>query len=93
MRFKVVGTFKSALTRQVAKAVQIRGRSSSALNSKGEYDRCRIHRPTIGNEEIQQQFNNTTPLEGLEKNRDKLGLNWAKLRSNWNWALIQLRFN
>ena len=70
MRFKVVGTFKSALTRQVAKAVRIRGRSSSALNSKGEYDRCRIHRPTIGNEETQQQFNNTTPLEGLEKNRD-----------------------
>ena len=20
--------------------------------------------------------------------KDKLGLNWAKLRSNWNWALV-----
>ena len=23
---------------------------------------------------------------------NKLGLNWAKLSSNWNWDLIQLRF-
>ena len=23
---------------------------------------------------------------------NKLGLNWAKLSSNWNWALLQLRF-
>ena len=25
--------------------------------------------------------------------KNKLGLNWAKLRSNWNWALLQLRLN
>ena len=69
MLFKVVGTFRSALSRQVAEAVRIRGRGSSALNSKGEYDRCRIHRLTIRTEEQQHKVS-TTPLEGLKQNRD-----------------------
>ena len=51
MVFKVVGTFKSALSRQISEAVRIRGRGPLALNSKSEYDRCQIHRLTIGKEE------------------------------------------
>ena len=47
MVFKVLGQFRSALTRQISEAVQIRGRGSMALNSKAEYDRCRIHRLTV----------------------------------------------
>ena len=27
----------------------------------------------------------------MRENKNKLGLNWAKLSSNWNWALLQLR--
>ena len=47
MVFKVLGQFKSALTRQVTEAVQIRKRGTLALNSKAEFDRCRIHRLTV----------------------------------------------
>ena len=50
-RFKVLGHHKSALTRQISEAVQIRGRGKIALNSKGEYDRCKIHRLTMENPE------------------------------------------
>ena len=50
-RFKVLGHHKSALTRQISEAVQIMGRENSALYSKGEYDRCKIHRLTIENPE------------------------------------------
>ena len=47
MTFKVVGTFKSALPRQIFEAVRIRRRGDDVLNSKGEYNRSRIHRLTI----------------------------------------------
>ena len=50
-RFKVLGQHKSSLTRQISEAVQIRRRGKIALNSKGEYDRCKIHRLTIENQE------------------------------------------
>ena len=51
MIFKVVGTFKSALSRQINEAVRIKNRGILALNSKGKYDRCRIHRLTIGEDQ------------------------------------------
>ena len=47
MVFKVLGQFKAALTRKVTEAVQIRKRGTSALNSKAEFDRCKIHRLTV----------------------------------------------
>ena len=28
----------------------------------------------------------------VSKRKNKLGLNWAKLSSNWNWGLLWLRF-
>ena len=46
-----MGNFRTALTRQITEAVRIRNRGKSVLNSKGEYDRCRIHRLTIGTDE------------------------------------------
>ena len=55
MVFKVVGTFKSALSRQISEAVRIRGRGPLALDSKSEYGRCKIHRLTIGKEEEYQK--------------------------------------
>ena len=50
MIFKVIGTFRSALSRQIFEAVRIKDRGIHALNSKGEYDRCKIHRLTVGEE-------------------------------------------
>ena len=50
MLFKVVGTFKTALSRQKFEVVRIRGRTG-VLNSRGEYDRCKIHRLTIEKKE------------------------------------------
>ena len=51
MIFKVVGNFRSALSRQINEAVRIKNRGILALNSKGEYDRCRIHRLTVGEDQ------------------------------------------
>ena len=48
---KLVGTFRTTLARQIMGAVRIRGRWDSVLNSKGEYDRCEIHRLTIRKED------------------------------------------
>ena len=53
MVFKVVGTFRTALSRQIMEAVRKRGRGKSVLNSKGEYDRCKIHRLTIGSDALE----------------------------------------
>ena len=50
MIFKVVGTFRSALSRQINEAVRMKNRGTLALNSKGEYNRCKIHRLTVGEE-------------------------------------------
>ena len=56
MVFKMVGKFKTALTRQVTEAVTIRRRGIMALNSKSEYDRCKIHRLTVGEEQEGTNF-------------------------------------
>ena len=48
MVFKVIGQFRSALTRQVSEAVQIRGRGSLALKSKAEFDRCKVNCGSAG---------------------------------------------
>ena len=64
MRFKVLGNFRTALSRQIAEAIRIRRRGTVVLNSKGEYDRCRIHRLTIGNEENLPTGITTTETEG-----------------------------
>ena len=50
MSFKVLGNYRTALSMQIAEAIRIRKRGTAALNSKGEYDRCRIHRLTIETE-------------------------------------------
>ena len=47
MVFKVISSHKTALSRQVSEAVRIRRRGACTLNSKGEYDRCKITRLTI----------------------------------------------
>ena len=48
MRFKVLGNFRTAITRQITEAIRIRKRGASVLNSRGEYDR--IHCLTIGSD-------------------------------------------
>ena len=70
MLFKVVGTFRSALSRQIFEAVRIRRRGAMALNSRGEYDRCKIHRLTI-EKEGEQHVLGEQRSEGTEgSNRD-----------------------
>ena len=66
MVFKVLGTFKSALSRQISEAVRMKNRGILALNSKGEYDRCRIHRLTIGEDNVKT----TNWLEDTPMNAD-----------------------
>ena len=49
---RVVGRFKSCLTRQVSEAVRIRRwGEGTVLNSKSEFNRCKLGRLTLGEEE------------------------------------------
>ena len=50
-KFKVVATFKDALTRQIAESVRIDRRGAGVLNSRTEYSRCRLPRLTIDRSE------------------------------------------
>ena len=65
MTFKVVGTFKSALSRQIFEAVRIRRRGTNVLNSRGEYNRSKIHRLTVDKEE-EHKVEGEQCLEGSE---------------------------
>ena len=82
MMFKIVGNYRTALTRQITEAIRIRKRGTSVLNSKGEYDRCRIHRLTIGSENKPDGGTITTEKEG-NNNEDVMGeqLLWGKRKA------------
>ena len=45
--FRIKGSFRSALERQVTEAVLIRRAGAAALNSKGVYNRCSLPRLTV----------------------------------------------
>ena len=46
-RFRVIRSFKDAMTRQISEAVRIELRGEGVLNSKSEYSRCRLPRLVI----------------------------------------------
>jgi hypothetical protein len=50
-KFKIVSSFKDALTRQVAESVRIDIRGQNVLNSRTEFSRCHLPRLTIDLEE------------------------------------------
>ena len=53
--FKVVASFRDALTRQVSEAVRIDCRGGGILNSRSEYSRCQIPRLTINMEDWKER--------------------------------------
>ena len=46
-KFEIIGSFKDVLSRQVFEAVRIENRGQGILNSKAEFNRCRIPRLRI----------------------------------------------
>ena len=82
MRFKVLGNFRTALTRQITEAIRIRKSRASVLNSRGEYDRCRINCLTIGSESKPDGGITSTEKEGDNK-EDWMGeqLLWEKRKA------------
>ena len=72
-QFKVVSSFKDALTRQVSEAVRIELRGGGVLNSKSEYNRCKIPRLTIDQEEWKKlKRTEQQVLDAQEVNHDPL---------------------
>ena len=49
-RFRVIRSFKDAMTRQISEAVRIELRGEGVLNSRSEYSRCRLPRLVIDHE-------------------------------------------
>ena len=64
---RAVKFYKSALTRQLGEAVRIRrrGGQGNILNSKSEYDRCKIPRLTI--DEKEEELNKMAEKKEQEK--------------------------
>ena len=52
--FRVIGTFRSAMTRQIAEAVRIRREGDAILNSKGVFNRCKLPRLTVEGNDIEE---------------------------------------
>ena len=86
-------------------AIQQEREQHHLLNSQSEYKRCSLPRLStqLGENEykkLNKELHNEKQQEDLieskirnlrkQRNRDKLGLNWAKLSTRWNWALLQL---
>ena len=68
-KFKMVGSFKDCLTRQVAEAVRIMNKGR-VLNSKSEFSRCHISRLTVEKTEWEEKAEEKKKwLEKMEKNK------------------------
>ena len=65
MMFKVVRFYRTALSRQVGEAIQIRARGGegAVLNSRGEFNRCSITRLTLDSSNEEQGANKITNYE------------------------------
>ena len=59
---KVVGTYRDALSRQVAEAVRIELRGDEILNSKSEFNRCCLPRLTINRDDLLFRTEATTVI-------------------------------
>ena len=63
--FKIVNSFKDPLTRQLSEAIRIERRGCNILNSKAEYNRCRIPRlvmdPEVWNKKKTEMINPAEP--------------------------------
>ena len=61
--FKVIGSFKDALTRQVSEAVLIDLSGGVVLKSKSEYSRCKLPRLTINRDTWNSQKQAKSSIE------------------------------
>ena len=79
---RAVAFHRSALTRQVGEAVRIgrRGGAGMILNSKSEYDRCRIPRLVL--EEQEEDKLEEQELETTKKNLEEQAKKWSTEKYN-----------
>ena len=74
--FRVIGTFQSAMTRQIAEAVRIRREGEAILNSKGVFNRCKLPRLVVEGREKEEEWK-----EKKEDQHEHLVENWRKKES------------
>ena len=77
-KFNVIATYKSALTRQIAEAVMIRRRGDKILNSKGMYNRCRLPRLMVENQDLDRK-NEEEIKTRRKKQEEKVNQEWRKI--------------
>ena len=85
---KVIGSFRSALSRQVSEAVRIRrrGGAGSILNSKTEFNRCHIPRLRLEEEEEVKQREEQL-LQEMEHREEQ----WNKEQAEWEASRTKKR--
>ena len=62
--FKIIKTFQDPLSRQLSEAIRIELRGESVLNSKSEFNRCKIPRLTINLDEWKSRKEKEKEEEG-----------------------------
>ena len=79
---RLVGSYRSALSRQIGEAIRIRRRGGlgSILNSKSEYNRCHIPRLRVEDKDEEEEREQRTSLEQdrLEEELSKEQTEWEK---------------
>ena len=78
-KFNVIATYKSALTRQIAEAVMIRRRGDKILNSKGMYNRCRLPRLMVEDQDQGRRIEEEEFKTRREKQEEKINQEWSKI--------------
>ena len=73
-RFKIIKRFKDPMSRQLSEAVRIELRGNGILNSKGEYNRCRVPRLRVDMTEWQQKQQQKYPPKEPSSQRDSSDL-------------------
>ena len=89
---RVVGSYKSALSRQIGEAVRIRrrGGEGSILNSKSEYNRCHIPRLRVEDKE-EEKKRDKKELEIIEKIEEELDREQDTWEHTKTWTKDQER--
>ena len=79
---KAVKYYRSALTRQIGEAVRIRRRGGAGmiLNSKSEYDRCKIPRLIVEEEEVTEEQSMEQQLREVQASIEEQATAWSNTK-------------
>ena len=95
--FSILGTYRDALSRQIAEAVRVRRMGASAINSKGIYNRCTLPRLVVEDsggqipEVREQKEEEEDPMEWRNEDRRRKRQRGEAVEGNHSHPLHKLK--